>query len=51
MRIILTNAKVYNDDKTTKIFIEDRKFAKEFSEDKAYFPLFNSIMLLHIEPI
>ena len=35
MRIILTNAKVYNDDKTTKIFIEDRKFAKEFSEDKA----------------
>ena len=35
MRIILTNAKVYNDDKTTKIYIEDGKFAKEFPEDKA----------------
>jgi len=35
VRIILTNAKVYNDDKTTKIFIEDGKFAKEFPEDKA----------------
>ena len=35
MRIILTNAKVYNDGKTTKIYIEDGKFAKEFPEDKA----------------
>ncbi len=35
MRIILTNAKVYNDDKTTKIYIEDGKFTKEFPEDKA----------------
>ena len=35
MRIILTNVKVYNDDKTTKIYIEDGKFAKEFPEDKA----------------
>ena len=35
MRIILTNAKVYNDNKTTKIYIEDGKFAKEFPEDKA----------------
>ncbi|MBR2550134.1 MAG: dihydroorotase [Clostridiales bacterium] len=35
MRIILTNAKVYNDDKTTKIYIEDGKFAKEFPEDMA----------------
>jgi len=35
VRIILTNAKVYNDDKTTKIYIEDGKFAKEFPEDKA----------------
>ena len=35
MRIILTNAKVYNDDKTTNIYIEDGKFAKEFPEDKA----------------
>jgi dihydroorotase len=35
VRIILTNAKVYNDDKTTKIYIEDGKFTKEFPEDKA----------------
>ena len=35
MRIILTNCKVYNDDKSNKIFIEDGKFANEFAEDKA----------------
>lgn len=35
MRIILTNCKVYNDDKINKIFIEDGKFANEFAEDKA----------------
>ena len=35
MRIILTNCKVYNDEKINKIFIEDGKFANEFSEDKA----------------
>ena len=35
MRIILTNCKVYNDEKTSKIFIEDGKFANEFPEDKA----------------
>lgn len=35
MRIILTNCKVYNDEKINKIFIEDGKFATEFAEDKA----------------
>ena len=35
MRIILTNCKVYNDSTKTKIFIEDGKFANEFTEDKA----------------
>lgn len=35
MRIILTNCKVYNDEKINKIFIEDGKFANEFAEDKA----------------
>ncbi len=35
MRIILTNCKVYNDEKINKIFIEDGKFAAEFTEDKA----------------
>lgn len=35
MRIILTNCKVYNDEKINKIFIEDGKFANEFTEDKA----------------
>ena len=35
MRIILTNCKVFNDEKRTKIFIEDGKFAAEFTEDKA----------------
>lgn len=35
MRIILTNCKVYNDEKINKIFIEDGKFAAEFAEDKA----------------
>ena len=35
MRIILTNCKVYNDEKINKIFIEDGKFASEFAEDKA----------------
>ena len=33
MRIILTNCKVYNDEKINKIFID--KFASEFAEDKA----------------
>ncbi len=35
MRIILTNCKVYNDEKINKIYIEDGKFANEFAEDKA----------------
>ena len=35
MRIILTNCKVFNDDKNNRIYIEDGKFANEFSEDKA----------------
>ena len=35
MRIILTNCKVYNDEKINKIYIEDGKFSNEFSEDKA----------------
>ena len=35
MKIILTNLKVYNDSKISKIFIEDGKFAVEFPEDKA----------------
>ncbi len=35
MRIILTNCKVYNDEKINKIFIEDGKFSNEFAEDKA----------------
>ena len=35
MRIILSNCKVYNDEKINKIFIEDGKFANEFAEDKA----------------
>lgn len=35
MRFILTNCKVYNDEKINKIFIEDGKFANEFAEDKA----------------
>ena len=35
MRIILNNCKFYNDEKTTKIFIEDGKFANEFAEDLA----------------
>jgi len=35
VRIILTNCKVYNDEKINKIYIEDGKFANEFAEDKA----------------
>lgn len=35
MRIILTNCKVFGDAKASKVFIEDGRFAKEFSEDKA----------------
>ena len=35
MRIILTNCKVFGDDKASKVFIEDGKFANEFAEDKA----------------
>jgi len=35
VRIILTNCKVYNDEKINKIFIEDGKFASEFAEDNA----------------
>lgn len=35
MRIILTNCKVFGNDKADKVFIEDGKFAKEFAEDKA----------------
>ena len=35
MRIILTNCKVYNNEKINKIYIEDGKFANEFVEDKA----------------
>lgn len=35
MRIILTNCKVYNNEKINKIYIEDGKFANEFAEDKA----------------
>lgn len=35
MRIILTNCKVFGDEKANKVFIEDSKFANEFAEDKA----------------
>ena len=35
MRIILKNAKLYNEDKLTTIYIEDGKFAAEFAEDQA----------------
>ena len=35
MRIILKNAKLYNKDGLTAIYIEDGKFANEFAEDKA----------------
>ncbi|MCR4556240.1 MAG: dihydroorotase [Saccharofermentans sp.] len=35
MRIILTNCKVFGDEKANKVYIEDGKFANEFSEDKA----------------
>ena len=35
MRIILTNCKVFGDEKANKVFIEDGKFANEFAEDKA----------------
>lgn len=35
MRLVLTNCKVYGDEKATKVFIEDGKFAEAFSEDKA----------------
>ena len=35
MRIILKNAKLYNKDGLTAIYIEDGKFASEFGEDKA----------------
>ena len=35
MRIILTNCKVFGNDKADKVFIEDGKFAKEFAEDNA----------------
>ena len=35
MRLILTNCKVFGDEKANKVFIEDGKFANEFSEDKA----------------
>ena len=35
MRIILTNCKVFGNEKADKVYIEDGKFAKEFAEDKA----------------
>ena len=35
MRILLKNCKVFGDEKASKVFIEDGKFAKEFVEDKA----------------
>ena len=35
MKIILTNCKVFGNDKADKVYIEDGKFAKEFAEDKA----------------
>ena len=35
MRIILSNCKVYNDEKINKFYIEYGKFASEFAEDKA----------------
>ncbi len=35
MRIILKNCKVFGDDKASKVFIEDGKFANEFAEDTA----------------
>ncbi|MBR3461986.1 MAG: dihydroorotase [Clostridiales bacterium] len=35
MRIILTNCKVFGDEKANKVFIEDGKFANEFAVDKA----------------
>ena len=35
MRILLTNCKVFGDEKASKVFIEDGKFANEFAEDKA----------------
>ena len=35
MRILLKNCKVFSDEKASKVFIEDGKFAKEFAEDKA----------------
>ena len=35
MRIILTNCKVFGNDKADKVYIEDGKFANEFAEDKA----------------
>jgi len=35
VRIILTNCKVFGNDKADKVYIEDGKFANEFAEDKA----------------
>ena len=35
MKLILKNAKIYNEEKITNIFIDDGKFAHEFSEDQA----------------
>ena len=35
MRILLTNCKVFGNDKADKVYIEDGKFANEFAEDKA----------------
>ena len=35
MNIILKNAKLYNEDKLTTIYIADGKFAAEYAEDKA----------------
>ena len=35
MKLILKNAKKYNEDKTTTIYIADGKFAAEFAEDQA----------------
>ena len=35
MKLILKNAKKYNEDKTTTIYIADGKFAAEFAEAEA----------------
>ena len=35
MKLILKNAKKYNEDKTTTIYIADGKFAAEFAEADA----------------